>query len=326
MQFNELGGSRSAGRVSVDGSAMTERAGEIIYNELVKQGADFTEDLDTTNTGALYVTMLRDAVREVPRPPQIAQQLLFENRDMIGTRGTGAIKLPKNVLRRGAKLTEGNKLTYQTEGYDSITVTPTPFGMASRLTLDLLTYAGANTILREAKFMRQGVELATEYEFINTMLANATSDSNANGNDNQVETGSSGTAADYADFRAAEALIETYNGTPTDLVVSPNMWRTEFLNDTDIKTALRYSRDNRDGTILPHVAFIGNVQVHVSSYCPILSAFMVDRENFGSLVLGSELEVGDVMVADTFDKAVGAYQFFGFGAENEDMVVEIVKA
>ena len=301
--------------------------GEILHNSLVERGvADYTEDLTTTNTAALYTTILRDAVRELPKPVSLARELLDINRDMVGTRGGGAIKLPRNVLRRGAKLTEANKLTYQTEGYESLTVTPDPYGMASRLTLDLLTFAGPQLILNEAKFMREGVELALEYAFINTMLANATSDSNANSHDNQITTGSSGTAVDYADFRGARALLSTYHGFGTDLIVGPAMWETEFLNDTDIKTSLRYARSNRDGTILPEVQFIGNTRVWVTAYCPALSCFMVDRNNFGTLVEASELEVGDVMVADTFDKAVGAYQFLGFGAENEDMVVEIVKA
>jgi len=304
----------------------TASAGKVMLEHFQGLGVDFTEDLTTTNTGALYTTILRDAVREVPRPPNIARELLQPNRDMVGTRGSGAIKLPRNVLRRGAKLTEGNQLTYQTTGYDSITVTPEPHGAASRLTLDLLTFAGPQTILNEARFMRQAVELSIEYEFLNTALASATSDSNANSHDNQIETGGASTDPDYADFRGALSLIETYHGKCTDMICHPSTFQEEWMNDTDIKTALRYARANADGAILPRVRYIEDVRVHTTAYCPTTSTYFVDRNNLGELVEGSDLEVGDVLVADTFDQAVGAYQFVGFGIENEDMVVEVVEA
>ena len=302
-------------------TTLTEKYGKILFDSFQKSRG-YKEAITTSNSSALYVTVIADAIRGAPAPKPVLRQALQTNTDAMAS-GTNSVKLPMNKLATASSLTEGSSLTYVSDGYSSITVTTSPIGAASKLTLDIQKAAGPSLILNEATRMKSAIERKVESDII-TALASATSDSNANGHDNQIETGGTSTDMDYADLIAAQELIQTYYGDMTDIFLHPADYNA-LLNDTDFKNAL-YRATSPTGEIMPNVPMILGAKINISGLLTDGTAYCVDRNNLGSLCLGSNIEVEDVPVADSFDKAVGAYQFVGVGIQNEDMVVEIVKA
>ena len=307
------------------GGALCEQTGTKLLREMISKGTILEEDLTTSNTGALYVTILRDLVRLAPGPPSFIRNMFQLNTDMKGASGSGAIKLPKTKLARGVLQGEGAKVEYETDGYESITVTPQMYAIASQLTRTILQWAGPSLISNEATRMNRGIELAVEYYGIAAIDA-ACDDDNANSHDNEVNTGAGGTDMDWADICEACERIETYHGVPTDIIFHPADFNA-LMQDTDFKDAIKYALVGKErGEILSPFGKVRGCEVWTSAYETDGTAHVIDRNNLGTFVEASDLEVADIPVGDSFNRAVGAYQFFGFGIENSDMIAEIIKA
>jgi len=307
------------------GGALCEMAGNTVYNEMVRKNTILEEDLTTSNTGALFVTLLRGMIRQTPAPQTFIKQIFDIDTSMKNTWGGGAIKLPINKLARATLQGEGAKVEYETDGYTSITVNPQLYASASALTRTILQFAGPGTIANEAKRMNRAVELAVEYYGIAALDA-ACSSSNANSHDNEIKTGSGSTDMDWADICDAQEAIETYHGQATDLIIHPADYQA-LRQDSDFKLATEYSANlNRPKEVMGRWEYVAGMNVWITAYETDGKAHLIDRNNIGSFVEASDIEVADIPIGDSFNRAVGAYQFFGFGVENEDMVAEIYKS
>jgi hypothetical protein len=101
--------------LSQEGTRLSEAVGKLMIKDMIAKGVNmeafagkfkeafspvsgymtFKEDVDTANSGALFITGLAQVIRAAVEPNMIGLELLQLNTDLMNGGGKGAIKLPK---------------------------------------------------------------------------------------------------------------------------------------------------------------------------------------------------------------------------------------
>jgi len=317
-------------------------AGKKIYQEMKKRGYNikemfrFREDVTTSNSSALYATILASVIRENVEPNLVALELLQMNTDLMDGGGKGAIKLPKDQRITAAIVAEGGTITYTSTGYTSVTVTAEKRVAASKITWEMVKRGMASTIVLEAN--RIGKALARKIDSdILTGVENIISAANSN----RLATGGASTRVSYALLATAIGSFTANDYVFRYLILHPNDYAA-LLGDTDFKTALLtqpviqnvggvqggsrpYFQDG--GTAyLPPVLYFHGAKVIVTSQISDGTTVLVDSEELGTFCKETDVEVVDGRLPGSVDTEIIGLISFGIGIQNVNAAYGIIKA
>lgn len=316
------------------GNRLSEAAGQMIFNRMVKEGycskesiggqRTFREDITLSNSSGLFATVLAGYIREAVEPVMVGLELLQINDDMMNGQGKGAIKLPKELRATAATVAEGGSISYVSDGYTSITVTPEKRVAASKITWEMLKRGMVSLIVTEARRAGKALARKIDSDIIGALWAVVT-----NGNSNRVFTGGASTRVAYNNLIDARALLEAQFFKATHLILHPDDYAA-LCKDTDFKEALfrgtgSISADN-SANIFPRVEFFGPQKLIVTPQTGTGESFFVDANEAGTFVKETDIEVVDGRLPGELDSEVIAVQSYGIGIENVNAVAGVEMA
>ena len=308
-------------------SGLCESFGKTWVEALEKKGVNlkeslrYKEDVTLTTGAGMYTTALSMVLQAASEPFMVGKELLKENRDLMGGKGKGAIKIPKDVRSVAVEVAEGAVVNYFSEGMDSITVTPTKKLAGTKITWEIQKRGMDDT----ARIMieRAGKAIARKLDSdIITSIVAAVHSSAALIASNEVHTGGVNTQMDWADLTLAEAAIRgaidsnsiPFGFVPTHLVVNPTDW-AYLQQDTDIKQAI-YRHGVIVGepvTLNPPILYYSTMKITVTGQMTLHKLLMVDAENCGQLIKESDIEVYEGRLPGSVDIEVIALMSYGIG-------------
>jgi len=320
----------------------TITAGKKIYEEMVHRGYNtkemfkFKEDVTTSNSSALFTTILASVVRETVEPNLVALEFLQMNTDLMEGGGKGAIKLPKDERITAAIVAEGGTITYTSTGYSSITVTAEKRVAASKITWEMVKRGMASTIVLEAN--RIGKALARKIDSdILTGIENVISAANGN----RLATGGAATRISYALLAQAIGTFTANDFVFRYLVLHPNDYAA-LLGDTDFKNAVLtqpviqqvggvqggsrpYFQDGGTAYVPPALYFHG-AKVIVTSQITDGTTLLIDSEELGTFCKETDVEVVDGRLPGSVDTEIIGLISFGLGIQNVNAGYGIIMA
>ena len=298
------------GKAIIDKSGISDKLAE-------KFGKTFKEDLTTTNGSALYTTAIASIIAEAGRPKLVAAGLLNENKDIINGKGYNSIKLPKDKLLTASALTENATISYQTEGFDSITVTPSWIGAANRISYEMLHYAMTDLISYELKLIGEALQRKMDSDIISAIDAECTT---ANGN--LITTGGASTRLNYANLVDAIGTVMSAYFEPDTIVAHPEDWAA-LMKDTDFKQALAYGTVAGAGSVFPMPQQFAGLKIVITTQVASGSTYIVDSKHLGTFVWGSDFVTFDGRIPDTIAFEVIGAVAYGAGIQNVGAVCKI---
>lgn len=319
--------------LSSEGSRLCEAAGKLLIKDMVAKGVNmekfsesfgsgmrFKEDVDTANAGALFITGLAQVIRAAVEPNMVGLELLQLNTDLMNGGGKGAIKLPKEKRVTAAVVGEGGSISYTTEGYESITVSPYKIVAASKITWEMIKRGMISMIAGEAARVGKALARKVDSDIITAITAVCTS-----GNSNRVATGGATTRVSYNDLIDARTKIEGYEVggfKATHLILHADDYAA-LMKDTDFKEALVRApvvAGNQPGSasigVFPQIEYFGPQKIIVTNQVASGTSLFVDATELGTFVQESEVEVVDGRISGSVDTEVIALQSFGIGIQN----------
>ena len=311
---------------------LVESAGKLLVKDMVANGVpmekfeesfksgytSFREDINTSNSGALFTVGLAQVIRAAVEPNMVGLELLQMNDDL--TRGGyGSIKLPKEERVTAATVGEGGTITYTTQGYSSITVEPYKVVAASKITWEMVHWGMVSMIAAEAARVGKALARKIDSDIISAIAAVCTS---ANGN--RVATGGASTRASYNDIRDGIAKITGYEVgglRPTHMIIHADDYNA-LLKDTDFKELIKYApaiSGTQPGQtnigVAPLVTYFGDIKIIETNQTASGTILLVDSNNLGTFCKGSEVEVVDGRISGSVDSEVIALQSLGIGIQ-----------
>lgn len=166
-------------------SSLPQQTGQMFSESLAQKG--YTEALDdygiefkestgqstANNTGA-YVDLLSDTLhRAALSRMEPVLDLVFENRDLVGSKGFGAYQIPRQKPTIAYEVAEGEVVNHFTEGIDDIVVQPRKVVVGTSLTWEIRERGMdgfARYIMEEAA---QAVERKLTTDIVNGLAAGA---------------------------------------------------------------------------------------------------------------------------------------------------------
>ncbi|NCU42096.1 MAG: phage major capsid protein, partial [Candidatus Moranbacteria bacterium] len=323
--------------LSQEGSRLCESVGKLMIKDMVAKGINmesfagqfkeafnpsngymtFKEDVDTSNSGALFITGLAQVIRAAVEPNMIGLELLQLNTDLMNGGGKGAIKLPKEKRITAAVVGEGGSISYTTEGYESITVSPYKIVAASKITWEMVKRGMISMITAEAARVGKALARKVDSDILTAITAVCTS---ANGN--RIATGGATQRVSYNDLIDARALIEGFEVggfKATHLVLHADDYAA-LNKDTDFKEALVRApviAGNQPGSaslgVFPQIEYFGPQKIIVTNQIASGTSLFVDATELGTFVQESDVEVVDGRISGSVDTEVIALQSYGIG-------------
>lgn len=332
-----------------EGSRLCEAAGKMIVKDMVAKGVNmesfanqfkeafspmsgymtFKEDVDTANSGALFITGLASIIRAAVEPNMVGLELLQLNTDLMNGGGKGAIKLPKEKRVTAAVVGEGGSISYTTEGYDSITVSPYKIIAASKITWEMIKRGMISMISAEAARVGKALARKIDSDILTAITAVCSA-----ANSNRKATGGASTRVSYNNLIDARTYIEGYEVggfKATHLVLHADDYAA-LMKDTDFKEALvrapviAGSAGNAAVGIFPQVEYFGPQKIIVSNQIASGTSLFVDATELGTFVQESDVEVVDGRISGSVDTEVIALQSFGIGIQNIRAASSVVMA
>lgn len=316
----EIAGKKILEHMNTSGVDMSSFANNFKESFDLSSGyARFKEDVDTANSGALFITGLAQVIRAAVEPNMVGLELLQLNTDLMNGGGKGAIKLPKEKRITAAVVGEGGSISYTTEGYDSITVTPYKIVAASKITWEMIKRGMISMITAEAARTGKALARKVDSDILTAIEAICTS---ANGNRNV--TGGASTRISFNDVIDSIATITSYEVgglRPTHMIIHPNDYAA-LRKDTDFKEMLKYATtvdsqtpgDARAG-ISPLVTYFGDIKIVETAQVTEGTTLFVDSNELGTFVKESDVEVVDGRISGSVDTEIIALQSFGIGLQ-----------
>lgn len=314
------------------GSDISEGAGKIIVEAMKEKGYNYKEaftlkeDITTSNASALYITALASIIREVVEPNLVALELLDLNTDLMGGRGKGAIKLPKDSKITAATVSEGGTITYTGQGYSSVTVTPEKRVAASKITWEMVKRGMVSMVLKEAKRIGKALARKIDSDILSAIEAVVTS-----GNANRTVTGGSSTRVSYAKLMDAIGSFTANDYVFRYLVLHPVDY-AKLMQDSNFKTSvltqpvIAAQAGGLVGTNPPFVGqgnahlrpvtYFSNAIVIITSQVTSGTTLMVDSDELGTFVKESDVEVVDGRISGSVDTEVIGLISYGIAIEN----------
>jgi len=326
-----------------EGSRLCEAAGKLLIKDMVSKGINmekfsesfgsnmrFTEDVDTANAGALFITGLAQVIRAAVEPNMVGLELLQLNTDLKAGGGSNAIKLPKEKRVTAAVVGEGGSISYTTEGYESITVAPYKIVAASQITWEMVHYGMISMITAEAARVGKALARKVDSDIITAISAVCTS-----ANSNRIATGGASTRVSYNDLIDARAKIEGFEVggfKATHLILHADDYAA-LMKDTDFKEALVRApvvAGNQPGSasvgVFPQVEFFGPQKIIVSNQISSGTSLFVDSTELGTFVQASDVEIVDGRINGSVDSEIIALQNIGIGIQNSRAAASVVMA
>lgn len=327
------------------GYSLCEKAGRMIMEDMERKGISrerfaesikltenvgyhrFREDVDTANSGALYITALASVIRAAVEPNMVGLELLQLNTDLMNGGGKGAIKLPKERRIKAAEIGEGGVVTYTGEGYDSITVAPTKKVAASKITWEMVKRGMISVITGEAARTGKALARKTDSDIILGIVNICTA-----GNGNRIATGGDTTRATYNNLIDARARIEGFEVggfKATHLIIHADDYAA-LAKTTDFKEALVRAPvvSGKAGSptvgIYPQVEYFGPQKIIQSNQVPSGTSLFVDSTELGTFVQETDVEVVDGRISGSVDTEVIALQSYGIGIQNIRAAASVV--
>lgn len=319
-------------------TTMCERAGKLLIEDMKKKGVSiesfkqavalkesvngmytFREDVTTSNSSALYITALASVIRAAVEPNMKALELLQLNTDLMNGGGKGAIKLPKEKRVTAAEVGEGGTVTYTSEGYDSITVTPTKKIAASKITWEMIHRGMVSMITAEAARVGKGLARKVDSDIITGLVAVCTTT-----NSNLVTTGGAATRISYNKYQDTVATVEGYDVggfIVTHAVLHPYDYAA-LLKDTDFKQALirapiiQGQPGSSEVGLFPIIEYVGAVKIIRTAQITSGDTLVCDSREVGTFVQETDVEVVDGRISGSVDTEVIAVQSYGIGVQN----------
>jgi len=332
------------------GSRLCESAGKLMIKDMVSKGINmesfanqfkesfsptsgfmtFKEDVDTGNSGALFITGLAQVIRAAVEPNMIGLELLQLNTDLMNGGGKGAIKLPKEKRVTAAVVGEGGSISYTTEGYDSITVSPYKIVAASKITWEMVKRGMISMITAEAARVGKALARKVDSDILTAITAICTS-----GNSNRVATGGATTRVSYNDLIDSRTKIEGYEVggfKATHLILHADDYAA-LMKDTDFKEALVRApviSGNTPGSatlgVFAQIEYFGPQKIIISNQIASGTSIFVDATELGTFVQESDVEVVDGRISGSVDTEVIALQSYGVGIQNIRAAASVVMA
>lgn len=331
--------------LQTDGSRLCEAAGKLMIKDMISKGVNmesfanqfkesfsgnmrFKEDIDTANSGALFITGLAQVIRAAVEPNMVGLELLQLNTDLMNGGGKGAIKLPKEKRVTAAVVGEGGSISYTTEGYDSITVSPYKIVAASKITWEMIKRGMISMITAEAARVGKALARKVDSDILTAITAVCTP-----GNSNRTATGGASTRVSYNDLIDARTDIEGYSVggfKATHLILHADDYAA-LNKDTDFKEALVRApviSGNQPGNaalgVFAQIEYFGPQKIIVSNQIASGTSLFVDATELGTFVQESDVEVVDGRISGSVDTEVIALQSYGVGIQNVRAAASIV--
>jgi len=277
------------------------------------------EDVTLTDAAGLYTTALATVLQAASEPFMVGKELLKENRDLMGGKGKGAIKIPKDVRSVAVEVAEGAVVNYFGEGMDSITVTPTKKLAGTKITWEIQKRGMDDTarimIERAGKAIARKLDSDVLTSICAAVLASASTT-------NITKTGGAATQMDWADLTLCEAQIRgavdsnsiPYGFVPTHFVVNPLQW-AYLQQDTDVKQSIWRNQVvvGEPLTLNPPILYYSTMKITVTGQMTSGKLLMVDAENCGQLIKETDIEVYEGRLPGSVDIEVIALMSYGIG-------------
>lgn len=316
---------------------LCEAAGKLLVKDMVSNGISeekikesfkesydsgyfrFREDVDTGNSGALFITALASVIRHAVEPNMVGLELLQQNYDLMNGGGKGAIKLPKEKRVTAAEVAEGGIVTYTGEGYDSIVVQPTKKVAASKITWEMVKRAMVSMIRAEAVRVGKAIARKVDSDII-TGITNVCSSANSN----RVATGGASTRISYNKLVDTIATVEGYDVGGfhvTHIVIHPDDYAA-LVKDTNFQLGLTRApiTSGQPGSanveLFPIVEFFGGRKIVQTAQVTTGTTLVVDANELGTFVHESDVEVVDSRIPGSVDSEVIALKSYGIGIQN----------
>ena len=330
--------------------SLCEAAGKLMIKDMVSKGINmeafagqfkeafspasgymtFKEDVDTANSGALFITGLAQVIRAAVEPNMVGLELLQLNTDLMNGGGKGAIKLPKEKRVTAAVVGEGGSITYTNEGYESITVSPYKIVAASKITWEMVKRGMISMITAEAARVGKALARKVDSDILTAITAVCTS-----ANSNRTATGGASTRVSYNDLIDARTDIEGFEVgglKATHLILHADDYAA-LNKDTDFKEALVRApviAGNTPGNVslgvFAQIEYFGPQKIIVSNQVASGTSLFVDATELGTFVQESDVEVVDGRISGSVDTEIIALQSYGVGIQRVRAAASIVMA
>ena len=277
------------------------------------------EDLTTSNGSALYTTAIASIIAQAGRPKLVAKGLLKEINDIKNGKGYNSIKIPKDKLISASALTENSTISYATEGFDTITVTPSWIGAANRISYEMLHTAMTDLITYELKLIGEALQRKMDSDIIAGIDAVCTDT-----NGNRIATGDGTNSYPIAYKNVIDAIAKVMGAyfEPDTIVIHPDDWAS-LMKDTDFKTALAYGTIPQAGALFPAVQSVAGLNIVITTQVASGSMYVIDSKHLGFFVWGSDIVTFDGRVPDTIAFEVIGAVAYGVGIANTGAVCKV---
>lgn len=308
-------------------TGLCESFGKVWVENLEKKGVNLKEamrlreDVNLVTGSGLYTTALATVLQAASEPFMVGKELLKENRDLMGGKGKGAIKIPKDVRTVAVEVAEGAVVNYFTEGMDSITVTPTKKLAGTKITWEIQKRGMDDTARIMIERAGKAIARKMDSDIIASIIAAIDADATIKAS-NRIATGGTTTYISWTMLTNCEAAIlgavdtasVPFGFVPTHLLFHPRDW-AKIQQDTDFKNMI-YRHGIVVGeplTVNPPILYYSTMKITVTGQITTGSTLMVDAENCGQLIKESDIEVYEGRLPGSVDIEVIALMSYGIG-------------